>query len=67
MPEIFNLFFTSDCEYTFFFTKEKDFYQKKRMRKICVYHFEHRGQKQKADKGISLPAFRVFFAYLSDF
>jgi hypothetical protein len=47
MPEIFNLFFTSDCEYTFFFTKEKDFYQKKRMRKICVYHFEHRGQDQR--------------------
>ena len=46
MPEIFNLFFTSDCEYTFFLAKEKDFYQKKRMRKIGVYHFEHRGHRR---------------------
>lgn len=48
MPEIFNLFFTSDCEYTFFLAKEKDFYQKKRMRKIGVYHFEHRGRDQRS-------------------
>jgi hypothetical protein len=45
MGEIFNLFFSSDCEYTFFLTKEKDFYQKKGMRKIGVYHFEHRGNR----------------------